>query len=82
MARREPIKILKPYKMARQKNESANDATEAVAFISNIISSIGTDKVEIVSNNIKIDTDIIKNPKNIVGDAIKKKWNFDWYLKK
>lgn len=68
--KREPIRIIKPYKMARQKNESPTDAEEAVTFLSNIVNSVGISDARIVSNRIETDTDIIDNPKEIVNQML------------
>lgn len=68
---KEPIKILKPYKVFRQMNESMADERESIEFISKIIKGVSTDNQYYVSGNaVKKPKDIITQPQKIADQFI------------
>lgn len=59
-------KILKPYKLCRQKKESAKDAEEIMEFFSGIIKGASeTGEILIASNGIERPEEIVRNTDNV-----------------
>ena len=69
MKKKESKTIIKPYKIVRQKNETPDDAMEALTFLRRVVGD--SSDVHIKSNGIEKDRDFLKKPQNIVGQMLR-----------
>ena len=71
MKNKKPIKILKPYKVSRQMNESVKDERESVEFISKTLKGVSKDNSFIIkSNGINNPEDITWKPQRIADQLV------------
>lgn len=75
MNEKKPIKILKPYKVVRQKNENIEDAMELMTFISDTCKGIDSNPIRIISNRIVNPRNFMDNPRKILDQMIQEQIN-------